>query len=74
MPFRVFIFYDGMAALLSVPLLCGAIYYFGNHVDRVIKIARSVQNGIVFLIIGVVALLVIKHYAPHAIKRKKHRR
>lgn len=81
LPFRVFIFYDGIASLISVPLLIGVIYYFGDHVDRVIQIARKVQNGIAFLITGIVLLLILKHYAPKIriyillkIRKRKHRR
>lgn len=79
LPFRVFIFYDGLASLISVPLLIGVVYYFGDHVDKVIQIARKVQNGIAFLILGIVLLLVLKHYAPKIriyflLKLRKHKR
>ncbi|MBI3544898.1 MAG: DedA family protein, partial [Deltaproteobacteria bacterium] len=62
LPFRVFVFYDGLAALLSVPLLIGTTYFFGEQIDRAIAIARRVQHGIVFGILGLIALLVLKHY------------
>lgn len=60
MPFKVFIFYDGLAALLSVPLLTYAAYYFGDQVDKVIQVARRVQHGIFFVILGIIAIIVIK--------------
>ncbi len=69
LPFRVFFFYDGLASILSVPLLVGAVYYFGDHLDRVIKIARSVQHGIAFTIATVILALVAKHYLPAIVKR-----
>jgi membrane protein DedA with SNARE-associated domain len=62
LPFRVFIFYDGLAALVSVPLLVGVVYYFGDHVDHVIKVARRVQGGIALLIGTLIALFVLKHF------------
>lgn len=65
MPFRVFLFYDGVAALISVPMLVSVVYYFGDQVDRVIKIAREVQHGVVFLIIGIVALFLVKRRILH---------
>ncbi|MEW6056375.1 MAG: DedA family protein [Bdellovibrionota bacterium] len=68
LPFRIFFFYDGLASILSVPLLVGVVYYFGDHVDRVIQVARQVQNGIVFLILAIIAVFVIKHKIA---KRKK---
>lgn len=62
LPFKVFLFYDGLAALLSVPLLVGVVYHFGDHIDRVINVARRVQHGITGLILGIVAIFVLKHY------------
>ncbi|MBI2605834.1 MAG: DedA family protein [Deltaproteobacteria bacterium] len=62
LPFRVFIFYDGLAALLSVPLLVGVVFYFGDHVHRVIVVARKVQHGIVGLILAIVLFFVVKHF------------
>lgn len=62
LPFRVFVFYDGLAALLSVPLITGATYFFGDHIDRVIQVTRQVQHGIAGLIVVVVLMLVLKHY------------
>ncbi|MBI3555325.1 MAG: DedA family protein [Deltaproteobacteria bacterium] len=62
LPFRVFIFYDGLAALLSVPLLIGVTYFFGEQIDSAVAMARRVQNGIAFLILAIVLLLVAKHY------------
>ncbi len=55
MRFRVFIFYDGIAALISVPLIVYALYYFGEHVDKVIRIIRKAQYGIwiTILLVGV---------------------
>ena len=61
-PFRVFFFYDGIAALISVPLLIGVVYYFGDKVDYAIQLARRVQNGIVLMVLAVVLLLIAKHF------------
>ena len=62
MPFRVFFFYDCLAALLSVPALIGVTYHFGDHIEAGIKFARKVQNGIAFAILAIVLLFVAKHY------------
>lgn len=62
LPFKVFFFYDGLAALLSVPLFTALTYYFGEQIDHVIEVARQAQYGIVGLIVGLVALLVVKSY------------
>jgi membrane protein DedA with SNARE-associated domain len=61
LPFKVFIFYDGLAALVSVPLLLSVTYYFGDKIEWAIKLARQVQHGITFLILGLFVLLTIKY-------------
>jgi membrane protein DedA with SNARE-associated domain len=53
----VFIVYDALAALLSVPFLVYTSYYFGDKIDHVIKWARRSEYGILILV-GVVALFV----------------
>ncbi len=58
-PFRVFIFFDGLAALLSVPAIIGAAYFFG---DQVVWIVRRVEHSIVVVIGGVILFGVVKWY------------
>ena len=70
LPFRVFFFYDGLAALLSVPLLTGLTYYFGEHIDWVINMARRAQYGVALLIGALVAFFVVKHYITK--RRRAH--
>ncbi len=62
LPFRVFFFYDGMAALISVPLIVYSLYYFGGQVDQVIQIIRNAQHGILILIFSVILFLFVKWY------------
>lgn len=70
-PFRAFILYDGLAALLSVPAIVYSIYYFGDELDRVVRVIKDIQHGIMFVIFGVIALVVVEWYFVH---RKKHAR
>jgi len=53
----VFIVYDSLAALLSVPFLVYLAYYFGDNIDHVIKWARRSEYGILALV-GVAGLFV----------------
>ncbi len=62
LPFRVFFFYDGMAALISVPTIIGAVYYFGDEVDHVIRVIQKIEHGIAFVILAIFSLLVFKWY------------
>lgn len=54
----VFIVYDSMAALLSVPFLVYSAWYFGDRIDQVIKWAKRSEYGIL-AIIGVVGIYVV---------------
>jgi membrane protein DedA with SNARE-associated domain len=58
----VFVVYDALAALLSVPLLVYSAWYFGDRIDHVILWAKRSEYGIVALIALVVLYLVIKLY------------
>ena len=62
LPLKVFLFYDGLAAIVSVPILVYSTYFFGEKVDYVIRIARKVQHGIVFTIVGILILFFLKRY------------
>jgi membrane protein DedA with SNARE-associated domain len=65
LPFRVFFFYDGMAALISVPTIVYAIFYFGDHVDRVIKVIKRLQFGVIGTILVIAAIVIIKTWWAH---------
>lgn len=59
---HVFLLYDSMAALLSVPFLVYTAWFFGDQIDSVIKWAKRSEYGILALV-GVVAVYVaIKLY------------
>jgi membrane protein DedA with SNARE-associated domain len=64
----VFIVYDSLAALLSVPFLVYSAWYFGDRIDQVIKWAKRSEYGILALI-GVVLI-----YAVIKILRKRRAR
>lgn len=65
LPFRVFFFFDGLAALISVPTIVYVTYYFGDHFDRVIKYVKRAQFGILATIIAVILIVAIKAYWAH---------
>lgn len=60
LPVRVFLFYDGLAALISVPTIVYATYFFGNHVDRVIRVVKRLQFGVIGTICVIIAVVVLK--------------
>jgi membrane protein DedA with SNARE-associated domain len=60
--YRVFLFYDGLAALLSVPALVVSAWYWGEQFDYVVSKARQAENGILLAILAVLLFLLVKHW------------
>jgi membrane protein DedA with SNARE-associated domain len=56
----VFIVYDSLAALLSVPFLVYLAYFFGGKIDHVILWARRSEYGILVLVLVAALFLAIK--------------
>lgn len=68
LPFRVFFFYDGMAALISVPTIIGVVYYFGEMANQVMDNIRHVEHSIIFIVLIIVLFTIAKW---HWNRRKK---
>src|SRR3954454_13366752 len=58
----VFLVYDSLAALLSVPTLVYAAWFFGEHIDKVARWARRSEYGILLGAAAAVLLLVLRAY------------
>ena len=58
----VFLVYDFLAALLSVPFLVYSAWFFGDQIDNVIKWAKRSEYGILTLVGVVVLWFAIKLY------------
>jgi membrane protein DedA with SNARE-associated domain len=58
----IFFIYDSLAAILSVPLLVYAAWFFGNRIQHVITWAHRSEWGILVAVGLVVGLLVLKTY------------
>jgi membrane protein DedA with SNARE-associated domain len=56
----VFLLYDTLAALLSVPFLVYLAWAFGEHIDRVIRWARRSEYGILVIAVVATAFLLFK--------------
>jgi membrane protein DedA with SNARE-associated domain len=55
-----FIVHDSLAALLSVPTLVYLAWFFGEHIDRVVRWSRRSEYGILVAVAVIVALFVLK--------------
>jgi membrane protein DedA with SNARE-associated domain len=71
LPYRVFLFYDGLAALLSVPLIVGAVYYFGDNLDQVVHSIQRFEHGVLLVIAVVMVLMLGKWYVTHRKLRRE---
>ncbi len=70
-PFKTFLFYDGLAALLSVPLLVLSSWYWGAQFDNVLEKARRAENGVLIGLLSLGALLVARWAWKRHKKAKK---
>jgi membrane protein DedA with SNARE-associated domain len=70
LPFRVFLFYDGLAALISVPAIVFATFYFGQHVDQVISAVKRLQFGVIGTILIISAVIGLKAWWAHKKKNE----
>lgn len=59
-PFSRFFLMDGLAALISVPVFIGSVYYFGDELDLVVRWIKKIEHGIVFVVLGITAVLVYR--------------
>lgn len=57
-----FALYDGLAALISVPLLVVSAWYWGAQIDMVISKARQAEHGVFAVIVLVVLVLLLKRW------------
>lgn len=65
LPYRVFLFYNGGAAMISVPLIVGAIYYFGDELDHVVRVIQRVEHSIALVIVLSLFAVIAKWYVTH---------
>jgi membrane protein DedA with SNARE-associated domain len=65
LPLKVFLFYDGLAALISVPSIVWLVYHFGSLADDVFKAIQDVEHFIVFFIVAGIIFMAAKWYLKH---------
>jgi membrane protein DedA with SNARE-associated domain len=73
LPVRIFLFYDCLAAVISVPTIVYATYFFGDHVDRVVRWVKRIQFGVVGTILFIIAVLALKSWWGHKKERELER-
>jgi membrane protein DedA with SNARE-associated domain len=69
-PFRVFLMFDGLAALISVPAIVLSCYFFGDQINHAVTVIKNIENGIVLVIAGVILYFTVKYF----VKKRRERR
>ncbi len=68
--YRYFIFYDGMAAIISVPLLVYLGYFFGENIEYLVHNVRRME--IAASIIGGILLIFLIYYSVKKFKKREN--
>lgn len=68
MPYRRFILFDGLAALVSAPLVIYIAYRFGSHIESAFKVARE-AGWVLFILAAVLAIGI----SVLVVRLRKHR-
>lgn len=61
-PFAKFLFFDGLAALISVPTIIWSVHHFGKELDKVIHTIKRIQTGNLITIGVIILLFVARHF------------
>lgn len=70
LPFRVFFFYDGSAAFLSVPAIVWAVYAFGDELESVVRWIQHFEHGIALGGFGLLGWMAWKVFQKKRAKRQ----
>lgn len=62
LPYRRLIFWDGLAALISVPAIIYSVYHFGDILENVFIWIKKIEGGIVAVIALIALYFLFKYY------------
>jgi membrane protein DedA with SNARE-associated domain len=60
-PFTVFVLFDGLAAMISVPAIVYSCYFFGDQINNAVRVIKNVEQAIMALIGLGVLYFVVKY-------------
>lgn len=70
-PFRIFLLFDGMAALISVPAIVYSCYFFGNQINKAVGVIKNVEHGVLVLIALGILYFVVKYFLKKRREKKE---
>ncbi len=65
LPYRIFLLYDGLAALISIPAIISSVYFFGDELDKVVRIITKIEHSIILMIVAAILAILAKWYLTH---------
>jgi len=71
MKYRRFIFFDGMAALVSAPVFVYLGYHFGDELEALVRAVRRGESAVIIILVAVVASLFIYRRWRVSAQRKR---
>jgi membrane protein DedA with SNARE-associated domain len=73
-PFRVFFFFDGLAALISVPIwiILGYAmgYYLGDEIASILKGMKEIKLVVTLVIVTIITIVMVRSYFKYQKARK----
>ena len=51
--------------MISVPAIVGAVYFFGDELDRVVRIVQRIEHSILFVLVFISIAVGLKWYITH---------
>lgn len=69
-PFRVFLLFDGLAAIISVPAIVLSCYFFGNQINKAVGVIKNVEHGV----IAVIGIAIVYFVVKHILKKRREKR
>jgi membrane protein DedA with SNARE-associated domain len=70
-PFHIFLIFDGLAALISVPAIVFSCYFFGDQINRAIGVIKNVEHGILVAIGAGILYFVVKYVLKKRREKKE---
>jgi membrane protein DedA with SNARE-associated domain len=70
-PFHIFLIFDGLAALISVPAIVFSCYFFGDQINRAVGVIKNVEHGILVAIGAGILYFVVKYVLKKRREKKE---
>jgi membrane protein DedA with SNARE-associated domain len=74
MKYRRFIFFDGMAALVSAPVFVYLGYHFGDELEALVRAVRRGESAVIIILAVVASLFIYRRWRVSAQRKREQER